>query len=182
MEAKKENYIKKLGRRLGLLVCAVVGYEELGSLSFHLLLLANGLGRRNCGDGGWCKGGALGGRANADVHAGRGCGCAYESRGGLRAWLKARRVLAMADDFQLLLSPSREWKMENPDSGIYAGAELIYFESFWRGGRLLAAPPPALGGTNTTTAAVLARYSYQDPGSREGESARAYFRVARRAD
>lgn len=35
------------------------------------------------------------------------------------AWLKARRVLAMADDFQLLLSPSREWKMENPVGGIY---------------------------------------------------------------
>lgn len=37
----------------------------------------------------------------------------------MEAWLKARRVLAMADDFQLLLSPSREWKMENPGGGIY---------------------------------------------------------------
>lgn len=35
----------------------------------------------------------------------------------VEAWLKARRVLAMADDFQLLLSPSREWKMENPARG-----------------------------------------------------------------
>lgn len=37
----------------------------------------------------------------------------------VEAWLKARRVLAMADDFQLLLSPGREWKMENPDGGIH---------------------------------------------------------------
>lgn len=35
----------------------------------------------------------------------------------IEAWLKARRVLTMADDFQLLLSPSREWKMENPNAG-----------------------------------------------------------------
>ena len=42
-----------------------------------------------------------------------------KDREKVKAWLKARRVLAMADDFQLLLSPSREWKMENPDVGIY---------------------------------------------------------------
>lgn len=63
----------------------------------------------------------------------------------IEAWLKARRVLAMADDFQLLLSPSREWKMENPNTGyiytyIYIYTELIYFESFSRASLHLFSP------------------------------------------
>lgn len=47
---------------------------------------------------------------------GGGDGGGGREREKVEAWLKARRVLAMADDFQLLLSPSREWKMENPDA------------------------------------------------------------------
>lgn len=63
----------------------------------------------------------------------------------IEAWLKARRVLTMADDFQLLLSPSREWKMENPNAGyihiyIYIYTELIYFESFSRASLHLFSP------------------------------------------
>jgi len=43
----------------------------------------------------------------------------------VEAWLKARRMLAMASHFQLLLSRSREWKMENLVGEIYAWIELI---------------------------------------------------------
>lgn len=72
-----------------------------------------------------------------------------KDRKKIEAWLKARRVLTMADDFQLLLSPSREWKMENPNAGyiyiyisicIYIYTELIYFESFSRASLHLFSP------------------------------------------
>lgn len=51
----------------------------------------------------------------------------------IEAWLKARRVLTMADDFQLLLSPSREWKMENPNAGyIHIYIYLHWTHLLWK--------------------------------------------------
>lgn len=69
-----------------------------------------GQGRAWCGDAGQRRAPATGSKKERDKE---------RATERVEAWLKARRVLAMADDFQLLLSPSREWKMENPGGGIY---------------------------------------------------------------